>query len=50
MTETPRGQTPVPLVSRKVVLIAANAVLVRQNWSIGKLIVEGEQKGRRFAF
>ena len=32
---------------RKVVSIAANAVLVRQNWSIGKLIVENEQKGRR---
>ena len=34
---------------RKVVSIAANAVLVRQNWSIGKLIVEDEQKGRRKA-
>ena len=32
---------------RKVVSVAANAVLVRQNWSIGKLIVEDEQKGRR---
>ena len=29
---------------RKVVSIAANAVLVQQNWSIGKLIVEDEQK------
>lgn len=29
---------------RKVVSIAANAVLVRQNWSIGKLIVEDAQK------
>ena len=29
---------------RKVVSIAANAVLVRQNWSIGKLIVEDEQR------
>ena len=34
---------------RKVVSIAANTVLVRQNWSIGKLIVEDEQKGRRKA-
>ena len=34
---------------RKVVSVAANAVLVRQNWSIGKLIVEDEQKGRRKA-
>ena len=34
---------------RKVVSIAANAVLVQQNWSIGKLIVEDEQKGRRKA-
>lgn len=34
---------------RKVVSIAANAVLVRQNWSMGKLIVEDEQKGRRKA-
>ena len=32
---------------RKVVSVAANAVFVRQNWSIGKLIVENEQKGRR---
>ena len=32
---------------RKVVSVAANAVLVRQNWFIGKLIVENEQKGRR---
>ena len=32
---------------RKVVSIAANAVLVRQNWSIGKLIVENEQKDDR---
>ena len=34
---------------RKVVSIAVNAVLVRQNWSIGKPIVEDEQKGRRKA-
>ena len=34
---------------RKVISVAANAVLVRQNWSIGKLIVEDEQKGRRKA-
>ena len=32
---------------RKVVSIAANAVLVWKNWSIGKLIVEDEQKGNR---
>lgn len=35
--------------SRKVLSVAANTVLVRQNWSIGKLIVEDEQKGRRKA-
>ena len=34
---------------RKTVSIAANAVLVRQNWTIGKLIVEHEQQGRRKA-
>ena len=34
---------------RKAVSIAANAVLVRQNWTIGKLIVEHEQQGRRKA-
>ncbi len=34
---------------RKVLSVAANTVLVRQNWSIGKLIVEDEQKGRRKA-
>ena len=34
---------------RRAVSIAANAVLVRQNWSIGKLIVEDEQHGRRKA-
>ena len=34
---------------RKAVSIAANAVLVRQNWAIGKLIVEHEQQGRRKA-
>ena len=34
---------------RTVLSVAANTVLVRQNWSIGKLIVEDEQKGRRKA-
>ena len=34
---------------RQAVSIAANAVLVRQNWTIGKLIVEHEQQGRRKA-
>ena len=34
---------------RKAVSIAANAVLVRQNWTIGKLIVEHEQQERRKA-
>ena len=34
---------------RQVVSIAANTVLVRQNWAIGKLIVEDEQKGHRKA-
>ena len=34
---------------RKAVSIAANAVLVRQNWAIGKLIVEDEQRGKRKA-
>jgi len=34
---------------RKAVSIAANAVLVRQNWAIGKLIVEDEQQGKRKA-
>lgn len=34
---------------RQVVSIAANTVLVRQNWTIGKLIVEDEQHGRRKA-
>ena len=32
---------------RKVLSVAANTVLGRQNWFIGKLIVEDEQKGRR---
>lgn len=32
---------------RQIVSIAANTVLVRQNWTIGKLIVEDEQHGRR---
>ncbi len=34
---------------RRVVSVAANTVLVQQNWAIGQLIVEGEQKGRRKA-
>lgn len=34
---------------RKSISIAANTVLVRQNWMIGKLIVEDEQHGRRKA-
>ncbi len=34
---------------RKTVSITANAVLVRQNWMIGKLIVEDEQHGKRKA-
>ena len=34
---------------RKAVSVAANAVLVRQNWAIGKLIVEDEQHGKRKA-
>ena len=33
---------------RKVVSIAANAVLVRQNWSIGKLIVEDDPIAREW--
>ena len=31
---------------RKAVSVAANAVLVRQNWAIGKLIVEDEPRAR----
>lgn len=34
---------------RKTVSVTANAVLVRQNWMIGKLIVEDEQHGKRKA-
>ena len=34
---------------RRVVSVAANTVLVQQNWAIGQLIVEGEQKGQRKA-
>ena len=35
--------------AHKFVSIAANAALVKQNWEIGRLIVEDEQKGARKA-